>query len=45
MDSAGDMTKNRNITLEEFEAMARRGRIHIADEATVEPSKVDLNKA
>jgi hypothetical protein len=34
-----------NITLHEFAAMAKRGRIHMAVEDAVEPSKADLNRA
>ena len=33
------------VTLQEFETMAKRGRIHMAAEDMVKPSKADLNKA
>jgi hypothetical protein len=48
----GDMTTSNDnstsaedVTLQEFEAMAKRGRIHMAVEDTVEPSKADLSMA
>jgi hypothetical protein len=34
-----------SVTLQEFETMAKRGRIHMAAEDTIEPSEADLNKA
>jgi hypothetical protein len=37
---------DKRVTLQEFETMAKRGRIHMASEDdTAEPSKADLNKA
>jgi hypothetical protein len=33
------------VTIQEFETMARHGRIHMASEDMAEPSKADLNKA
>jgi hypothetical protein len=33
------------VTLQEFEMMAKRGRIHMAAEDIVQPSDLDLDKA
>ncbi len=38
-------TNDESVTLQEFESMAKRGRIHMAAEDMVEPSKRDLNRA
>jgi hypothetical protein len=38
-------TSLERVTLQEFETMAKRGRIHMASEDMAEPSKADLNKA
>jgi hypothetical protein len=38
-------TTNESVTLQEFETMAKRGRIHMTTEDLVEPSKRDRNRA
>ena len=43
--SSATLGENENVTLQEFEAMAKRGRIHTSAEDTIKPRKADLIRA